>query len=247
MFELRANLIGQAKYPRELIWAPSYLGNNISFGGIPDLNFPHAHNVDEVREFIDNVCEYLDVEVVDIIAHSLGCTLAYSVFRGLSKQIEGPNSEITSWSWAEPKKWHRVGTFIALAGAFRGLVPLPGESIAGEWTPGGEFMSELLAEDLAGDDETPYGQGKAKTPGPLAHNITYFCGVAKGDYSDNRSPDTRRSTSMLEGAVSKVYNYARIVNGKDVTTEWEKHERIIKDPVVVQDVKALLTDLCADI
>jgi pimeloyl-ACP methyl ester carboxylesterase len=242
MFELRKNLIAIANYPRELIWAPSYLGTNPLFGGELDQKFPHAHNVGEVHRFIDNVCEYLDVEVVDIIAHSLGCTLAYSVFRGLSKQNVPPETEITSWSWNELKKWHRVGTFVALAGAFRGLQSLPGETIMGEWTPGGEFMNELLAEELVGGkDETPYGQGKQQTPGPVPHNITYFCGIAEGDYADIRSPksDTKPavSTSMIKDAISKVYSYTEFQN------PFDKHERIIKDPVVVLDIKGLLNSV----
>src|SRR5215213_5220750 len=86
----------EAGYRKELIWAPSYLGRDERFGGQLDLQFPHAHNVGEVREFIDNVCEYLDVEVANIIAYSLGCTLAYSLLRGLGKQT-GP--WMSSWSW----------------------------------------------------------------------------------------------------------------------------------------------------
>ncbi len=227
MSELRKNLMSEAGYPRALIWAPSYLGRSTQHGGELDPQFPHAHNVGEVREFIDNVCEYLDVEVVDIIAHSLGCTLAYSILRGLRKQT-GP--WITSWSWDQPKKWHRVGTFVALAGAFRGL----SDQFIGEWVPDGEFMNELLAEDLDGDeDETPYGEGgPQQTPGPSPHNIRYFCGIAAGDYTDSRSPDSNVSTSMLQGARHKVYRYAG--------SEWDKHERIIKDPEVVRDIKDVL-------
>jgi pimeloyl-ACP methyl ester carboxylesterase len=227
MSELRKNLMAEAGYPRALIWAPSYLGRNTQHGGELDPQFPHAHNVGEVREFIDNVCEYLGVEVVDIIAHSLGCTLAYSILRGLRKQT-GP--WMTSWSWDQPKKWRRVGTFVALAGAFRGL----SDQFIGEWVPDREFMNELLTEDLVGgEDETPYGEGEPQqTPGPAPHNIRYFCGIAEGDYADNRSPDPSISTSMLQGARHKVYRYAG--------SEWDKHERIIKDPEVVRDIKDLL-------
>lgn len=234
MFDMRAKLIADAGYPRELIWAPSYLGNTISSGGILDLTgFPHTRNVGEIRKFIDNVCEYLDVEVVDIVAHSLGCTLAYSVFRGLGKETEEAGT--TSWTWDEPKKWHRVGTFVALAGAFHGL-----KDYKGEWTPGGEFVKGLLAEEpVSGKkDETPYQGGEPKTPGPLPHNITYFCGIAKGDFADSQTPtDAPVSTSMLDGAISKVYNY-------DYTDDiLERHERIIKDPVVVRDIKGLLNSV----
>jgi pimeloyl-ACP methyl ester carboxylesterase len=79
MTKLRDNLMMEAGYPRELFWAPSYLGTDPVFGGGWDATTPHTNNVNEVREFIDNVCEYLGVEVVDIIAHSLGCTLTYPV------------------------------------------------------------------------------------------------------------------------------------------------------------------------
>lgn len=231
MTKLRENLIAIAGYPRELIWAPSYLGRSTQFGGELDPHFPHAHNVGEVREFIDNVCEYLGVEVVDIIAHSLGCTLAYSAFRGLRKQT-GPF--MNSWSWDQPKKWHRVGTFVALAGAFRGL----SDQRFGEWMPGGEFMNELLAEELAGgEDETPFGEGEQQTPGPpglAPHNIRYFCGIAKEDYADARSPDPDRSTSMLEGAEHEVFAYP------EIRDEFDKHEKIITDPAVIRRIKDLL-------
>jgi pimeloyl-ACP methyl ester carboxylesterase len=239
MLELRKNLMAEAGYQRELIWAPSYLGRNslpISLpigglnleGGVADISYPHAHNVGEVRDFIDNVCEYLDVEVVDIIAHSLGCTLAYSAFRGLKKQDD---FFINSWSWDQPKKWHRVGTFVALAGAFRGLTGAPGE-----WTPGGPFMDQLLAEELVGgQDETPYDvEGEQETPSP-EHKITYFCGIAENDYADDKSPDPDISTSMLKGANHKVYQYPG--------DELAKHEEIIKDPVLIHDIKDLLNSV----
>jgi len=78
----------EAGYPKEAIWAPSYLGGPYppTGNGTLDQEFPHTNNVNEVREFIDNVCVYLDVGTVDIIAHSLGCTLAYAIFRGLKAQ-----------------------------------------------------------------------------------------------------------------------------------------------------------------
>src|SRR5215216_745652 len=49
MLDLQQMLL-KAGYPRELVWAPSYLGT-----GTLDLQTPHANNVNEVREFIDNV------------------------------------------------------------------------------------------------------------------------------------------------------------------------------------------------
>jgi hypothetical protein len=60
-----------------LIWAPSYLGP-----GTVDRSTPHTDNINDVRDYLEAVCTYLGVDVVDVIAHSLGCTLMYSVFRG---------------------------------------------------------------------------------------------------------------------------------------------------------------------
>src|SRR5918998_2849957 len=114
LLPLKQMLMGRG-YPEELIWAPSYLGRR---GQLDPSGFstpaPHTNNVNEVREFIDNVCEYLDVDVVDIIAHSLGCTLAYAIFRGLKKQRAPVVFD------DRLKRWNRVGTFVALAGAFHG-------------------------------------------------------------------------------------------------------------------------------
>ena len=80
MLDLKRMLMQNARYPQELIWAPSYLGVNLpgTNGNLDDQGAgasPHTNNVNDVREFIDDVCEYLGVDVVDIIAHSLGCTL----------------------------------------------------------------------------------------------------------------------------------------------------------------------------
>src|SRR4051812_31263328 len=54
-----------AGYADELIWAPSYLAR-----GSVDLQTPHTNNVDDVRDYLEAVCNYLGVEVVDVIAHS---------------------------------------------------------------------------------------------------------------------------------------------------------------------------------
>src|SRR5687768_7674973 len=126
------NMLLAAGYVEELIWAPSYLGP-----GTLDLVTPHTNNVDDVRDYLESVCAYLAVDVMDVIAHSLGCSLVYSVCRGLERQTAPVN-------WNQPKRWHRVGTFVALAGAFHGL----GTASVGEWQTGGEFMTELLQEEL---------------------------------------------------------------------------------------------------
>jgi pimeloyl-ACP methyl ester carboxylesterase len=210
MLDLRRMLLG-AGYTDELIWAPSYLGP-----GTVDLLTPHTDNVGELRDFLDTVCAYLDVEVVDVIAHSLGCSLMYAVCRGLERRT-------APISWGQPKKWQRLGTFVALAGAFHGL----GSGGLGEWRTGGEFMNELLSETLGGGGEDPFGAGKPQTAGSAPHNITYFCGVARGDFIDAQNP----RTGLLAGAINRNYDLGSGLDG---------HERIKESPLVFTDFLPLL-------
>jgi hypothetical protein len=222
-------LLENARYPQELIWAPTYLGTNLAGtdGNLDDGGrgaSPHTNNVNEVREFVDNVCEYLGVDVVDIIAHSLGCTLAYSIFRGLEKRRAPVN-------WNQPKKWSRVGTFVALAGAFHGLGSgFPPFFSKGEWETGGEFMRELLSETLGGGGETPFGESRPETPGSTPHNITYFCGVARGDFIDAQ----KRDTGFLRGATNKAYDLGPFTTG---------HEKVKENLKVFSDFSPLLNSV----
>jgi pimeloyl-ACP methyl ester carboxylesterase len=210
MLDLRRMLLA-AGYTDELIWAPSYLGP-----GTVDLLTPHTDNVGELRDFLDTVCGYLDVDVVDVVAHSLGCTLTYAVCRGLERRTAPIN-------WGQPKKWQRLGTFVALAGAFHGL----GSGGLGEWRTGGEFMTELLSETLGDGGEDPFGAGKPQTAPPTPHNITYFCGVARGDFIDAQNP----GTGLLAGAVNKNYDLGSGLDG---------HEKIKESPLVFLDFLPLL-------
>ena len=195
----------------------SYLGPGS--GGF-DLQIPHTNNVGEVRDFVDNVCTYLDVDVVDVIAHSLGCSLIYAIGRGLERRTPPPVN------WGQPKKWHRLGTFVALDGALHGLRPFA----QGEWNPNGEFMRELLTETEGGGGETPYAAGKPQTPPPTPHHITYFCAVARGGEIDTQNTGTGR----LAGAVIKSYNLG---------SGWPSHRKIKEDQVVFDDFLPLLNSV----
>ena len=179
---------------------------------------PHTNNVNEVREFVDRVCGYLDVNVVDVIAHSLGCSLVYAICRGLEKRPPPPVN------FNQPKRWQRLGTFVALAGAFHGLGP---GLATGEWVPAGEFMTELLGETEGGGGEAPHRPGQTVTPPPTPHNITYFCGIAQGDFVDA----SRSGTGRLTGAVNRNYSLGPSLLG---------HRRIKEDPVVFADFLPLL-------
>jgi hypothetical protein len=203
-----------AGYADELIWAPSYLGS-----GAVDLLTPHTNNVDDVRSYLEAVCEYLAVDVVDVIAHSLGCTLMYALFRGLAHQAN-------PISWDQPKKWSRVGTFVSLAGAFHGL----GTGSIGEWQTGGEFMTELLQETEGTGGETPFAAGTTQTPPPSPHFISYFCGTASGDFVDAQNPGTGR----LAGATNRSYNLGSGTQG---------HQEIKENQAVFNDFLPLLNSV----
>ena len=203
-----------AGYADELIWAPSYLGP-----GTVDLLTPHTDNIDDVRGFLETVCEYLAVDVVDVIAHSLGCTLMYALCRGLDRRAN-------PISWDQPEKWSRIGTFVSLAGAFHGL----GTGSIGEWQTGGEFMTELLQETAGGGGETPFAAGKPPTPPPASHTISYFCGTASGDFVDAQNPGTGR----LDGATNRNYNLGSGTQG---------HQAIKENQAVFDDFLPLLNSV----
>ncbi|WP_420124203.1 hypothetical protein [Nakamurella sp.] len=203
-----------AGYADELVWAPSYLG-----AGAVDLFTPHTDNVEDLRRYLEAVCAYLGVEVVDVIAHSLGCTLTYALARGLAPQA-------APIVWDRPPAWSRLGTFVALAGAFHGL----GAGSVGEWATGGEFMRELLAETAGGGGETPFGPGDPPTGGPVPHTITYFCGTAAGDFVDAQQPGTGR----LDGAVNRSYDLGAGTRG---------HQAIKESQAVFDDFRPLLNSV----
>jgi pimeloyl-ACP methyl ester carboxylesterase len=215
MLDLNRRLLA-AGYSPELIWAPSYLGPG---PGQFDGTAPHTNNVGEVRDFIHNVCAYLDVDVVDVVAHSLGCSLIYAIGRGLERRP-------TPISWGQSKRWHRLGTFVALDGAFHGLSLFSQD----EWGRNGEFMRELLTETEGGGGETPYTAGNPQTPSPTPHHITYFCGVARGGAIDIQNS----GTGKLAGAVNKSYNLG---------SGWPAHRKIKEDQVVFDDFLPLLNSV----
>ena len=204
-----------AGYPDELIWAPSYLGT-----GTVDLQTPHTNNVDDVRNYLEAVCDYLDVDVVDVIAHSLGCTLMYSVFRGLDRQT-------TPISWDQPKKWARVGTFVSLAGAFHGL----GTGSIGEWRTGGEFMNELLAETEGGGGETPFGGRQPADPGTASRTPSATSAAPPPAISSTRRIPAPAASS---GATNRSYNLGSGTQG---------HQAIKESQAVFNDFLPLLNSV----
>jgi len=83
-------------------------------------------------------------------------------------------------------------------------------------------MRGLLAETRGGGGETPYGTNDPRTPEP-AHNIRYFCGVARGDFVDIQKP----GTGKLAGAIiNRDYDFGPADIG---------HEKIKESQLVFND------------
>ncbi len=109
-------LKSQYGYEDSHIWAVSYLGmdNSTTQRGCTT----YARNVEDVRRFIDSVMEYLDVDKVDIIGHSLGAAMIRSYINGLVYNDERLNTE-TAFSETLYRS-NKIGTAVLLAGLNRG-------------------------------------------------------------------------------------------------------------------------------
>ena len=79
-----------AGYDDTEIWAMDYLGENNTR---LDLNDPHRNHIARFRTFADQVRDYLGVERLDFIAHSLGCGVVNGYLRGLQPNGEWDNSD----------------------------------------------------------------------------------------------------------------------------------------------------------
>ncbi len=104
-------------YTDSHIWAVSYLGlnNRTKQRGCT----AYARNIEDVRNFIDSVIEYLDVDKVDIIGHSLGGGTIRGYINGLEANDVSLNSTVV---FNESLRRHdKIGTAVLLAGLNRGM------------------------------------------------------------------------------------------------------------------------------
>ncbi|BBM85175.1 alpha/beta fold hydrolase [Candidatus Uabimicrobium amorphum] len=218
MLKLRS-FLKEKGYNHSEIWAVSYLGPDNSDAELPD---PHRNNINDVRSFIDAVREYLDVQKVDIISHSLGGTLVKSYLMGLR--------EDGSWD-KSLRRFDAVGTVVTMAAGNYGL----GAFSVGEFQTGGAFEAKIHSLDGVKDD-TPYGSSEGSSQkGPYQKvskldndQITYVAVWAEGDFVDMQNPKTGR----LEGAdFNRGYNLGWGLEG---------HEKIIKDKNVFNGFASFL-------
>lgn len=216
MTTLRDRLKGAGYHDSE-IWALDYLGKDNTKASLPN---PITDNIDDVRNFVDQVRAYLGVDKVDIIGHSLGASLGRGYLTGL-----------TSADAFDPAKrrFDAVGTLIVLAAANYGLGP----AAPGEFRTGSPVEAGL---HRVGDviDDTPFG---STTP-PPPHNqvtaldndmITYGAFIAIGDFVEKQLEGTGR----LNGA---HVNHGALFEGEPL----KRHELIIKDEGVFRLMLPLL-------
>ena len=198
------------------IWALSYFGKKNgdggAFDGVQMIN-PYRTNINDVRNFINAVIEYLGVAKVDIIGHSLGAVLGRGYILGLSEQ--------GIWG-KETLHNEQVGTLVSLSSANYGLGPFA----MNEFQSGGAFEQQShIVSDIF--DDTPFGpllenqSGQHKKETSLDNEtITYVALAGRGDFVDAQ----HSGTGKLEGAnLNMVFNLGAGIAG---------HQRIISDSEV---------------
>jgi pimeloyl-ACP methyl ester carboxylesterase len=192
-----------AGYNDSEIWAVSYLGaTNTS----ADMSDPHRNNIADVRNFIDAVIEYLGVNKVDIVGHSLGAGLAISYIKGLRQ------SPVGSFDNTNNNRIDKVGTLVTLAGANYGL----GSSMS-EFQTGGAYERNSH-KWMSGTDDTP--NGNTDVADDSNERVWYVALWATGDFVDSQNSGTGR----LEGAeVNQGYSLGSSLAG---------HEAILKSQTV---------------
>src|SRR6266581_3504430 len=134
------NFLKGASYQDSEIWAMDYLGENNTN---QDTNDVHVHHIDALRIFVDRVKDYLGVDKLDFIAHSLGCGMVNGYLRGLQSNGQ--------WNHAD-NRLGVVSTFISLAGATYGLGPFS----VSEFRTGSSFEGNSHIFNGVTDD-TPLG------------------------------------------------------------------------------------------
>ena len=137
-----ADRLYEEGYDEAEVWAVSYLGVSVSSA---ETMYPTRNNVDDIRRFIDAVMDYLDVDRIDLVGHSLGAVLINGYLRGLESSGDFDNDN---------HRMDAVGTVVMLGSANYGTGTGP------LYTEEFDIFSGWLVEsrEFRGvDDDTPYG------------------------------------------------------------------------------------------
>ncbi len=208
--ELKRNEFG---YTDEHFWALSYLGS-----GDNVIKDAYTSNVEDLRRFADYVREYLEVDCVDMVGHSLGCFLIVCYLAGL----KGQSDPIL---WDQGERYANAGTIVLLDGAMKGLsqfsLPLYPKDKYDEW------LNDHPIYDCLSPDNTPYGMGDDMTVAPPApHHVTYWCCMVPGGFVDQMD-NFNRMTGHLDGA-DQNRNY-------NVGSGIASHEKVKDEPAIIRD------------
>ena len=187
------------------IWAMDYLGEENTQLHMPT---PVIESIDCVRQFIDSVIDYLGVERVDIVCHSLGGMVTNAYLRGFQPDGPGtdgnghlPGGAVASGTWNNANhRFNKVGTVVFLASCNYGL----GSFSQGEFQTGGAF--EASGHKFEGImDDTPKGTNDTelmiapeeswkvattKDVGDYPSEVTYVAFTAESDFVDAQNRDT---------------------------------------------------------
>ena len=216
------------------IWAVSYLGQKPFFG---QLIGAHRDNIEDVRRFIDGVREYLGVEKVDLIGHSLGCGMIRGYLLGLNSSGLYENTN---------HRFAAVGTAVFLSGAHYGL----GKFAMDEFKTGSTF--ELDSHQFHNiSDDTPYGARSTSEmiapAGTLPRSIPFQKVSSLDDGSARIYLDARDRRiyyvalwaigDMVDGQLSNTGGLqgADLNKGYQLGSGTQGHEKIIKDSKVFDD------------
>ena len=205
------------------IWAMDYLGEN---NGMHELLGVHRNRIDAFRDFVDQVRDYLGVEKLDFISHSLGCGMVNAYLRGLQSNGQ--------WN-SEDHRFDVAGTSVSIAGATYGL----GTGSIDEFRTGSQFeVASHRFGDVASDD-TPFGEDtRSEQIAPTDEwkvttsldndQVRYVAIIAREDFVDQQYPNTSRRNGA---DLNKVFNVGQGIPG---------HEKIIKEQAVFDAFKGYL-------
>lgn len=245
MWPIRDFLL-EENYNDAEIWAISYLGTNPP----PEIAQWRANvrsNLPDVRRFIDTVIEYLGVEKVDIIAHSLGNNMAKGYMNGFQSDNSWDNRD---------HRLDKIGTYISLAAGHYGAPPNPWEPADTDKLSKFERGSHVFNGIT---DDTPYGAliNDQKSDNPLwiretsldheaargnPDEVCYVAIRSKKDFVDKPLNDTSR---LLGAHLNREFDLRLPVELTDFLNLVE-HSRVITEERVFREYRRYLDSNCGD-